>query len=92
MGTGSREGHTSKQEGAALQCGYDTLIGVDPQARLRTEGDPLPLIFITAFPEERIRSQVQAAGALGFLVQPFAGDAMVRCIDDALRASGRARP
>lgn len=66
--------------------------GVDLQARLRTEGDPLPLIFITAFPEERIRSQVQAAGAIGFLAKPFEGDAMVRCIDAALRARGQARP
>lgn len=66
--------------------------GVDLQARLRTEGDRLPLIFITAFPEERIRSQVQAAGAVGFLAKPFEGDAMIQCIDDALRATGQSRP
>lgn len=66
--------------------------GVDLQARLRTEGDQLPLIFITAFPEERIRNQVRAAGAVGFLAKPFEGDAMIQCIDEALRASGQARP
>lgn len=66
--------------------------GLDLQVRLRTEGDRLPLIFITAFPEERIRTQVEAAGAIGFLAKPFGGDEMIRCIDDALRATGQARP
>ncbi len=66
--------------------------GIDLQARLRSEGDPLPLIFITAFPEERIRSQVCAAGAIGFLAKPFEGDAMIHCIDEALRTRGQSRP
>jgi FixJ family two-component response regulator len=30
-----------------------------------------PIIFITAFPEERIRSRVLEAGAIGFLSKPF---------------------
>ncbi len=66
--------------------------GIDLQARLRTEGDMLPLIFITAFPEDRIRTQARAAGAVGFLAKPFAGEDMIRCIDDALQATGHARP
>lgn len=66
--------------------------GIDLQARLRSEGDLLPLIFITAFPEERIRNMAQAAGAIGFLAKPFEGDDMVSCIDDALRLTGQARP
>lgn len=66
--------------------------GIDLQARLRIEGDTLPLIFITAFPEERIRTQACTAGAVGFLAKPFEGEDMIRCIDDALRATGQARP
>ncbi|OYX88830.1 MAG: two-component system response regulator [Azorhizobium sp. 35-67-5] len=66
--------------------------GIDLQARLRTEGDTLPLIFITAFPEDRIRTQARAAGAVGFLAKPFEGEDMIRCIDDALRVTGQARP
>lgn len=58
--------------------------GVELQSHLRSKGDATPLIFITAFPEERIRRQVDAAGAIGFLAKPFEGHAMIECIDRAL--------
>lgn len=64
--------------------------GVELQSVLRSKGDTTPLIFITAFPEERIRRQVDAAGAIGFLAKPFDGSAMIDCIDRALGASGAA--
>lgn len=62
--------------------------GVELQSVLRSKGDTTPLIFITAFPEDRIRRQVDAAGAIGFLAKPFDGSAMIDCIDRALGASG----
>jgi len=58
--------------------------GVELQSHLRAKGDATPLIFITAFPEERIRRQVDANGAVGFLAKPFDGHAMIECIDRAL--------
>ena len=63
--------------------------GVELQSRLRAEGDPVPVIFITAFPEERIRRQVDEAGAFGFLAKPFDGNEMIDCIDRALQAAPR---
>lgn len=63
--------------------------GVELQTRLRAEGDPVPLIFITAFPEERIRRQVGEAGTFGFLAKPFDGNEMIDCIDRALQATPR---
>lgn len=63
--------------------------GVDLQNHLRARGDRTPLIFITAFPEERIRRQVDAGGAFGFLAKPFEGNAMIECIDRALQAGTR---
>ncbi|WP_234052378.1 MULTISPECIES: response regulator [unclassified Xanthobacter] len=65
--------------------------GVELQSRLRAEGDAVPLIFITAFPEERIRRQVDAAGAFGFLAKPFDSAAMIDCIGRALQAGAAAR-
>ncbi|MFG1463179.1 response regulator [Xanthobacter sp. DSM 24535] len=58
--------------------------GVELQSHLRHIGNSVPLIFITAFPEDRIRRQVMAAGAVGFLSKPFDGSAMIDCIDLAL--------
>src|SRR5262245_51408896 len=43
------------------------LNGVELQRRLLAEGRRMPIIFITAYPEERIRARVIAAGAIGFL-------------------------
>lgn len=60
--------------------------GVELQSHLRAHGDRTPLIFITAFPEERIRRQVDAGGAFGFLAKPFDGNAMIDCLDRALGA------
>lgn len=65
--------------------------GVELQSQLKAAGDTTPLIFITAFPEERIRRQVDAAGAFGFLAKPFDGNAMVACIDRALQAASAPR-
>lgn len=64
--------------------------GVELQTHLKARGDLTPLIFITAFPDERIRQEVTAAGAFGFLGKPFDGSALIECIDRALRA--RAAP
>lgn len=58
--------------------------GVDLQAHLVARGKSVPMIFITAFPEERIRRKVNAAGAIGFLSKPFDGGTMVECIGRAL--------
>ena len=46
----------------------------------------LPIIFITAFPEDRIREQVMAAGAADMLGKPFDGQALVDCVAAALAA------
>jgi FixJ family two-component response regulator len=61
------------------------MTGVELQTYLLERGHDVPIIFITAFPEERIRLKVHAAGAIAFLSKPFDGDAMMQCIDEALR-------
>lgn len=61
--------------------------GIDLQARLRSLGNGIPMIFITAFPEERVRRKAMSAGAIGFLSKPFEGREMVEAIELALRAA-----
>ncbi len=58
--------------------------GVDLQSHLLRHGKDVPMIFITAVPEESIRRKVLAGGALGFLTKPFDGDAMVELIGQPL--------
>ncbi|WP_269716334.1 response regulator transcription factor [Caulobacter sp. NIBR2454] len=45
--------------------------GLELLARLRGEGRATPIIFVTAFPDERRQRQALDGGALGFLTKPF---------------------
>ncbi|OON62858.1 two-component system response regulator [Massilia sp. KIM] len=58
--------------------------GIELQEHLRRGGHGVPVIFITAFPEETLRRRAFAAGATCFLSKPFEGDIMIRCIESAL--------
>lgn len=58
--------------------------GVDLQDVLMQRGYRLPIIFITAFPEERLRSRALEAGAVCFLAKPFDARTMIACIGTAL--------
>jgi FixJ family two-component response regulator len=64
----------------------DGIGGVELSKMLRERGDTTPVIFITAFPDERIRERVMAAGAFGFLGKPFEGQVLIDCIELALAA------
>jgi len=58
--------------------------GIGLQNALNKRGRNLPTIFITAYPEERLRGQAEAGGALCFLSKPFEAAALMECIDRAL--------
>ena len=47
------------------------LSGVDLQQVLMAQGNNIPMIFITAYFDERIRQSVMEAGAIGYLSKPF---------------------
>jgi FixJ family two-component response regulator len=67
--------------------------GVELQKLLLARGDSTPMIFITAFPDERIQARVLAAGAIAFLSKPFDGPRLIQCIETALkRHRGENRP
>ena len=64
------------------------LSGIDLQQRLIAEGRRTPIIFMTAFPDERIRRDALDAGAIAFLSKPFSDDKLSSCIDSALATPG----
>jgi FixJ family two-component response regulator len=47
----------------------------------------LPVIFITAFPEDKFRKRAMNAGAVGFLSKPFDEHVFLDCLDMALNVS-----
>jgi FixJ family two-component response regulator len=64
--------------------------GVELQDLLRAQGRRLPVIFITAFPDERVRARALDAGALCFLSKPFDGATLVKYLGIALDKRGGA--
>jgi FixJ family two-component response regulator len=58
--------------------------GLDLLVHMRTRGCDAPFIFITAFPEESVRARALKAGAICFLAKPFAGPALINCVETAL--------
>ena len=61
------------------------MTGVDLQDDLLKRGHHIPIIFITAFPEDRVRDRVLRAGAVSFLAKPFDGRKMIDCLRAALQ-------
>lgn len=59
--------------------------GLDLLTHMRGEGYAAPFIFITAFPEESVRARAMKAGAICFLAKPFAGPALISCLEAALK-------
>jgi len=64
------------------------LDGIELQQSLLAQGRRIPIIFVTAFPDERMRARAMEAGALGFLGKPFDSSTLVELIDKAVE-SGR---
>ena len=58
--------------------------GLDLKARLDAEQIRIPIIFITAHGNERMRAQVLRAGAADFLTKPFDDEVLLRSVRAAL--------
>jgi FixJ family two-component response regulator len=60
------------------------MTGLDLQARLNAEQIRIPIIFITAHADERMRIQALRAGAADFLAKPFDDEVLLRSVRAAL--------
>ena len=63
------------------------LSGVELQSRLIADGRLMPIIGVTAYPEESIRTQMLRAGAIGFLSKPFNDECLIDCLTTALKGT-----
>jgi len=59
--------------------------GLQLQERLVASNHAIPIIFITAFTDERARAQALNAGAVGYLAKPFGDEELLNCIHAALK-------
>ena len=58
--------------------------GLELQQLLVARGHRTPVIFITAFPDDRVRARALQAGAICFLTKPCHGTTLIQCLEMAL--------
>jgi FixJ family two-component response regulator len=63
------------------------LNGVELQDRLAVGGHRIPMIFITAFPDDRMRDRAMRSGAISFMSKPYSEANLIVCLDRALKAA-----
>jgi FixJ family two-component response regulator len=59
--------------------------GLDLQAKLNADHCPIPIIFITAHGDEKIRLQAMRGGAVKFLAKPFDDAILLESVQTALK-------
>ena len=63
------------------------LNGLELQRVLTDQGRGVPIIFITSFPDERIRRQAISGGAICYLPKPYNDEELLCCVRLALERS-----
>lgn len=89
----SAEAFLETLPGTSVQClltdiQMPGISGLDLQARMRTGRPDIPVLVMTAFPEDAVRQRALSAGAICFLSKPFDAQELLRCIRSALEANG----
>jgi len=66
--------------------------GLQLQAHLSLQGLDIPIIFLTAYPDEAVKAQALRAGAVCFLRKGFdiGGERLFDCLREALNSGGPA--
>jgi FixJ family two-component response regulator len=59
--------------------------GLELHGQLGACGNPIPTVLITAYPDERVRARALSTGVICFLAKPFNPEALLTCIENAIR-------
>jgi FixJ family two-component response regulator len=68
------------------------MTGIELHDFMLKQGSRLPVIFLTAFPDERNEKRALQAGALGYLTKPFDAKTLIGLVDAAVQGGDRAQP
>jgi len=61
------------------------LDGLQLHETLQSHGRHMPVILITAFPNEKHRTRALENGAVGFLSKPFNEESLIKCLTAAIK-------
>jgi FixJ family two-component response regulator len=68
------------------------LNGLELQEALRSRGYQMPVILVTAYPNDKHRTRALENGAIGFLSKPFDDMWLVECLTDAIKMHHKSSP
>ena len=66
--------------------------GLELQETLRSRGYQIPVILVTAYPNDKDRTRAIKNGAVDFLNKPFDAQWLVECLTDAIKLHHRSVP
>jgi FixJ family two-component response regulator len=66
--------------------------GLELQETLQSRGYQIPLILVTAYPNEEDRTRAINNGAVDFLSKPFDAKWLVKCLSDAIKLRDKSVP
>jgi FixJ family two-component response regulator len=77
-----------------LDVQMPNMSGIELQERLTELGFEIPIIFITAYPDEAVRQRAMEAGAAAVLLKPFEvyGQRFIDCLFETLKQDKRSAP
>ena len=61
------------------------LSGIDLQEALKLQGNQIPVILVTAYPNDKHRTRALNNGAVGFLSKPFDDTSLMECLTNAIK-------
>jgi FixJ family two-component response regulator len=76
---------TARRSCVVLDVQLPRMNGLELLRQLSGRPNAVPVIFITAHPDESIRDQALEAGALGFFRKPFSSEALLNAVYSALK-------
>ncbi len=79
-----KSGQQQKTECLITDIRMPGMSGLELQAQLNAEHRRIPIIFLTAHGDEKMRMQALRAGAVEFLAKPFDADALIENVRAAL--------
>jgi FixJ family two-component response regulator len=84
-----RSSHMSETSCLISDIQMPHMSGIDLQNLLIARGNRMPIIFITAYPDEKICARVLDAGAVCFLSKPFDAQTLITCLHEAVKGQDR---
>jgi FixJ family two-component response regulator len=78
----------SQPQCLVLDVHMPEMSGLELQDRLATQESCVPIVFMTAHDTPQTRERIHRAGSFGLLLKPFASEALLRAVRDALICTG----